>query len=61
MIVGGIKNMKKVRCIRASALVYQKLLDLVKLHGTQTEAVAFAIENLWQKEVEGERNEKTQI
>jgi hypothetical protein len=51
MIVGGIKNMKKVLCIRASALVYQKLLDLVKLHGTQTEAVAFAIENLWQKEI----------
>jgi hypothetical protein len=55
MIVGGIKNMKKVLCIRASASVYQKLLDLVKLHGTQTEAVAFAIENLWQKEVEGKK------
>ena len=33
----------------------KKLMTLVKLHGTQTEAIAFAIESLWQKEVEGKK------
>lgn len=47
--------MKKVLCIRVSESAYQKLLALVKLHGTQTEAIAFAVEHLWQKEI-GEKN-----
>jgi hypothetical protein len=44
--------MKKVLCIRVSESAHEKLMALVKLHGTQTEAIAFAIENLWRKEVE---------
>lgn len=44
--------MKKVLCVRVSESAYQKLMALVKLHGTQTEAIAFAIESLWMKEVE---------
>ena len=44
--------MKKVITIRMSQIAYEKMLQLAKLHGTQTEAVAFAIENLWQKEIE---------
>lgn len=43
--------MKKAITIRVSQLAYEKLLQLAKLHGTQTEAIAFAIENLWQKEI----------
>ena len=47
--------MKKAITIRVSKSAYEKLLQLAELHGTQTEAVAFAIENLWQKEVEGKK------
>ncbi len=48
--------MKKAITIRVSQLAYKKLLQLAELHGTQTEAIAFALENLWQKEI-GVKNE----
>lgn len=47
--------MKKVLCIRVSEIAHEKLMALVKLHGTQTEAIAFAIESLWRKEVENKK------
>lgn len=47
--------MKKAITIRVSQLAYEKLLQLAQLHGTQTEAIAFALENLWQKEVDGKK------
>ena len=34
---------------------YEKLLQLAELHGTQTEAIAFALERLWRKEVENKQ------
>lgn len=48
--------MKKAITIRVSKAAYEKLLQLAELHGTQTEAIAFALENLWQKEVKGKKN-----
>jgi hypothetical protein len=42
---------KKSITIRVSKAAYEKLLQLAELHGTQTETIAFALENLWQKEI----------
>ena len=42
--------MKKALCVRVSSSTYQKLQDLIKNHGTLTQAVAFAVDSLWGKE-----------
>ena len=50
--------MKKALCVRVSSSTYQKLQDLIKNHGTLTQAVAFAVDSLWGKEFGGKNEQR---
>jgi hypothetical protein len=45
--------MNKAICVRLSQVTDEKLKQLIDRYGTQTQAIAFAIDELWQKEFGG--------